>query len=195
MKSEFYKIAPEVPHPPRELLDPLNYILSKKSIREGHVGLPPETPDRPLYMSKNVSAELEEWVQSIFDFDATVIYQLFKGKIPVHADQNRTLVWNYILDTGSDTPINTNWYNDSREQLGSVVMPLNCWNRIDTSILHDIDVCKDFRVMLSCWEYVPDQIGGIWNETSNRFIANTTMTVEDSEDDPTNSFTPQLTKD
>ena len=84
MKSEFYKIAPEVPHPPRELLDPLNYILSKKSIREGHVGLPPETPDRPLYMSKNVSSELEEWVQSIFDFDAHKLNQLHQIYLSIY---------------------------------------------------------------------------------------------------------------
>jgi hypothetical protein len=140
----------DLPKIPENLLESVQDIISK----------PPSTSlvilDTFLFFKqKNVSNELKEWLQSIFDFKIDPYYQLIYNGLPIHIDKgNRIYAYNYLLETGGNN-VRTVIYNQNYKKLQSEILQINQWHRINTSMLHGVHGIEldKVRVAVSVSEY------------------------------------------
>ena len=133
-----------LPNVPEHLIEPIQDIINKKPKHYSSV-----TSEYEYFKTKNVSQELKDFLQSIFDFEIYPQYQLVYDGLPIHIDKgNRVIAYNYLLDTGGDN-VHTIVYDSNYKPLEIKKLELKKWHSINTSMLHGVHGIMPNRVRIA----------------------------------------------
>jgi hypothetical protein len=135
----------DLPSVPEHLIEPLQDIINKPPKNFSFIA-----PEYPFFKTRNVSDDLEVWLQTIFKFDVWPQYQLVFDGVPIHIDPGpgpgepgsidpggRIFAYNYLLDTGGDN-VKTAIYDKNNNLLQSEELELKRWHRINTGMPHAV---------------------------------------------------------
>lgn len=112
-------------------------------------------PDYPYYRQyKYKSSELEKQLQPLFNFDITgrVFVQIVRSGIDIHKDTGRTIIYNYILETGGDNVYTRFFDEDQETELYKINIPKHTWHQLDVTYFHDVVGIEKDRVAISVYE-------------------------------------------
>jgi hypothetical protein len=141
----------DLPKIPNELLESKDTILRKQSLLINNYNGNPISSVVNSIQRKEVSNQLVEWLQTIFDFPVRAQYLILSTNAPIHRDpKSRPQAYNYIIHAGGDT-VSTTVYDDDYKILKSLIIPELTWHCLDTGRLHGIHgiVPNDQRIVLS----------------------------------------------
>tara|TARA_B100000508_G_C11283016_1_gene191475 strand:+ start:94 stop:570 length:477 start_codon:yes stop_codon:yes gene_type:complete len=115
----------------------------------------PNNKYRPFRSYLIDDKKLLDHLQPYFDFDVSdeqAFYQIVRRGLHTHIDQNRKIVYNYLIDTGGDA-VNTIWFEDDRktEQYRKCI-PSNTWHSLDVSIPHTVQGIKGTRIAITVFK-------------------------------------------
>ena len=93
----------------------------------------------PNYMwTDDFNREVNEWCNDHVMRGLYYAFQIARGDMPLHKDNNSTVKLIYLLTTGGDN-VSTSFYSEDRQQkLHSVTLNLNTWYILKTDIWHGV---------------------------------------------------------
>lgn len=131
--EKFAKILNWNLHPDHLLLKTEEEIRSSNLVNE--------SPYQSISMYRIVDQELFNLLQPFFNFKVSencCFYQIISEGFPVHIDQRRDIVYNYILNPGGPD-VYTVWYDkDKTTEIYKIKIPSKTWHRLDVSTNHTI---------------------------------------------------------
>ena len=125
----------DLPVIPASLIEPISVILARPILP---ITRPIHIPIYRTYVTTALSAPLLEWVTSIFSFDFLAYYQLITKGEPIHIDKHRSIVYNYLLQSGGST-VTTTMYSKYYQPIQQEVIPLHKWHSMDVKTLHGVE--------------------------------------------------------
>lgn len=101
------------------------------------------------YSIHSANPELEEYVQSLFDYPVVVRYQIIKEGVSIHVDRGRTECFNYIINSGGPA-VRTVWYADDKETIiAEHVFPEHTWHRLSVDTFHGVSDIETIRFSIT----------------------------------------------
>ena len=113
-------------------------LVARKDYLSNEI-IPGETIDTPNYKVYHVNPELNNYLQTIFNFEFKAFYHIINTEMIKHIDPGRTLGINYLLNSGG-VEVTTKFYDKQNPEqlLGSVVFPDRQWYMLNVSIPHAV---------------------------------------------------------
>lgn len=133
------------PRIPEELIE---YDLSK-------IRLLKDCSPYPTYdlfrQYKIVDKNLIEYLQQFFDFDVSKhsYYQVIKDGIATHIDKDRTIAYNYLINSGGNNVYTVWCENDKVTETFKISIPIKTWHKLDVSTYHTVKGIDDTRIAIS----------------------------------------------
>lgn len=131
-----------------------SHLIKSLDVIETYENLHPY-PDNPVYASRVVNPDLEEWIQSLFDHPVSVRYQIIKGILPVHVDHTPTdFKLNYIVADGGDN-VYTRWWDDAKNPTTIVQerhLDENTWYKLNVRLPHNVTEPESTRISITVLE-------------------------------------------
>lgn len=123
--------------------DPIPNHLIYKTEEEIKKRFKNESPFKTIRVYKIDDNNFLDFLQPFFSFDLKdpknhCCYQVIEEGFPVHIDQRRTVVYNYLIDTGG-TDVYTTWYeNDKTTEIFKTKIPALTWHRLYVGSNHTV---------------------------------------------------------
>jgi hypothetical protein len=127
----------DLPTIPEHLLETTNDIIARPPLGvRSTYGIVKTTYD---VQRRKINDNLQEWLQSICEFQVNAQYLLLNSAVPIHKDPPfRPQAYNYILDPGG-LDVATNVYSEDKSTiLKSLVIPAKTWYCLDTGLWHGV---------------------------------------------------------
>ena len=122
------------PSIPKYLIEPIQDVLKG-----------PFTYDAGYFKSRNVGKDLEFWLQTIFPYKISALYQVSNYTLPIHIDvgidakvEDRIFAINYILESGGDQVVTDIYAHDKTTVLQSTKIEAHRWHYLPTYKYHGL---------------------------------------------------------
>ena len=101
------------------------------------------------YASFPAQESLSNFVNSYFDYDVKVKYQIIRKELPIHIDFGVGKVkYNYIVETGGDNVITRWWDKTHKNILYEIKCPQKRWHKLRINIPHNITTPSNTRLTI-----------------------------------------------
>lgn len=101
------------------------------------------------YFATKVDNNLQEFLQTFFNYPVDVYYQLSGTQLTPHIDTGRTFCYNYTILPGGPN-VRTRWYDSNGKNIiYEVTAPIKIWHRLQVDVMHDISEIQSHRLSLS----------------------------------------------
>ena len=94
-------------------------------------------PNYDYYKKYCVTKKLQSYIQGLFTEKHIIGVQVIKNKISIHKDFNRTVAYNYIINSGGEHA-ETCFYNDKYQLIEKHNIEERRWHRLDVSVFHNV---------------------------------------------------------
>lgn len=105
-----------------------------------------------IYASYEVNQDLQDWIQSQFNYPVVARYQVIKQNLPVHVDRGITeFKYNFIVSTGGND-VHTNWWDDldsPKQIVYSIVAQKNIWYSLNVKTPHNVTNVTEPRISVT----------------------------------------------
>ena len=135
-----------LPKVPKEVLDDTDTILASRHSNG---------PIRDFYFVKGLNTNLDQWILANvipllpdYKFGYIRQYQVIKNGMPIHKDINRTIAYNYLIETGGDN-INTNVFDEGRQLIESECITTHRWHSIQVDKFHNVTNLQENSVRIA----------------------------------------------
>jgi len=105
----------------------------------------PFTFDAGYFKSRSVNSDLMSWLQTIFPYKISALYQISNYTLPIHVDvgidkkiDDRIFAINYILESGGDQVFTNVYDSDKTTVLQSVKIETQRWHYLTTHEYHGL---------------------------------------------------------
>jgi len=128
----------DLPPVPEELIEPIDVIINKP-FRATSAGL--DNRAKGVFQRRDVSPELHNYLQTLFDFKIKANYQILYLGTRLHKDIGRDIAYNYLIDLGGDNIVTSvfDGWQDDKKLLQSEILPLKKWHSLNVSNYHQVD--------------------------------------------------------
>jgi hypothetical protein len=138
------------PHPPEEVIKAI-YECARS---QPNTFIIEYAPQIKIY---DPTAIISKWVSSIFDFPHKVDVRVISGNLDIHTDLDRTVAYNYHLETGGSN-VTTDFYDSEDNLVDSYVVPEKQWVKLNVTIPHAVNNIEKgkLRIGLSVYDIKPE---------------------------------------
>ena len=138
------KPRPELPHPPKEIIDEVYKALEERKNLNSYSG------ENPYFLYEYMSAtdSLAQWCKKNIDHTVDWAVQYIHGSIPAHADwafDEHKL--NYLVDLGGSSP-ETYWFDAEGKVIYTAVCELG-WYELTVNVPHSVGYVSGKRISIA----------------------------------------------
>lgn len=97
---------------------------------------------------------LLDYIQQFFNFDVknNSYYQIIKEGVATHIDVDRSIIYNYLIDTGGND-VYTVWYQEDKiTENYRIKIPVNVWHKLDVTTYHSVLGITGNRIAITVFE-------------------------------------------
>lgn len=138
------KHRPELPHPPKEIIDEVYKALEARNNVNAYSGEDPYF----LYEYMNATDKMIQWCKDNIDKNVDWAVQYFTGDIPAHSDwafDDHKL--NYLVDLGGGSP-ETYWFDADGKVIYTAVCELG-WYELTVNVPHSVGHVSGQRISIT----------------------------------------------